>query len=1113
MAILGLLLVISVGAWAGVLHVPGDFASLTEAIAAANPGDEIRLSPGRYVGEFVLTKSVRIVGSGVGETLLSTLTMQPVILVADCEVELSHLTVSKGIGGFGEKGIHLQSGKLVLDHCIVRTHGSTGIQIGGGELELTHSVISGCRIGIWLLNAEAKLTALDTTFEGNTSEAVQIQEGWAQFERCTFVENDNGIAIDSGEVHVKESRFQGNRLAVVQFGGTISGQGNIFQENAQDVQGNVPPGFRAPRMVPTQNLVRFPSSDYTTLEEALEAVVPGGELVLESGYRAEARLTIDKEITIRSSGEEPATIFVSRRTPGRGPVLTLLSGSAVRLVGLAIEQEDWDPAVSLHGDALLHAEDCSIIGRVETLYGGVLELRDDSKASLVRCHLRGAEGQPVLLLLRDRAEAHVEDTVFEGYKEFGVEARDESWVRGANSRFLGPGVALGGRVDPGLRLKLHEAEREKVIWPSEEYPDLQAAIDALLPGGTLVLTPGTYEASVVLDKDIVVIGASPDSTILTPSTPDAPVFSVLPGTKAEIREVGIHGESRGILGGPGSQIKLSDCEQRITGGEFGSYALQLNGDAQATILNCRFSGDKSVVFLTDASSLYVANSRFHVSMPYVINAETAGSLRIEGSYFTNTGLDLEVKGESYVTDCAFTDSPYGLRLKGRDFLIARCRFLGGKTGLEVWGVEQAVVEDCEFAGLEQAIYFGKGNRLELKRCSIRGTTESAIQLDEETMLVVEESSITHCAHGIVISGGTAQIKRTQISANRGSGLVVLYGELALVDSTVERNQAYGIYLHRDHSMRPVRVTGSGNVIRDNGWDVFPPDAVGEGFMEIPPPTELVSLIRLPSPKYPSLKEAIRSLLPGGTIILGEGEYTGLLYVDREMTIRAEEGARPVIVAPPSREHWEGEELLQDCWLPYACLPAIIVADEGHLRMEGVEVFGGRSGVVVMGTGQAELINLKIEKSLYGLLLSDTAHLSARQSQIEPGWLGVIAYGSSVLTLQDVSILGPGLTQEQVGEEGLALIETASALLSHCRIAGFNAGILLTDRASLSMSHSVVEHNTLGMATYTQDCFPSYIGTRPFTGTLTGSNNMLRDNTTDFCPPFPGPPWPEDFLGK
>jgi hypothetical protein len=52
------------------IHVPGDYLTISAAIAAANAGDTILVDPGTYNEEVVINKAVEVIGSGAGSTFI-----------------------------------------------------------------------------------------------------------------------------------------------------------------------------------------------------------------------------------------------------------------------------------------------------------------------------------------------------------------------------------------------------------------------------------------------------------------------------------------------------------------------------------------------------------------------------------------------------------------------------------------------------------------------------------------------------------------------------------------------------------------------------------------------------------------------------------------------------------------------------------------------------------------------------------------------------------------------------------------------------------------------------------------------------------------------------------
>ena len=56
--------------FADIIHVPGDYLTIQEAIDAANPGDIVMVAPGTYPEEITLKADVDVIGSGEGRSII-----------------------------------------------------------------------------------------------------------------------------------------------------------------------------------------------------------------------------------------------------------------------------------------------------------------------------------------------------------------------------------------------------------------------------------------------------------------------------------------------------------------------------------------------------------------------------------------------------------------------------------------------------------------------------------------------------------------------------------------------------------------------------------------------------------------------------------------------------------------------------------------------------------------------------------------------------------------------------------------------------------------------------------------------------------------------------------
>lgn len=170
-------------AGAAPLNVPGDFASVQEALDAAQEGDVVMLAPGTYEGTLTLRGGISLVGMGnrPEDTVISGGYLHKVMaLVGDARpLFIQNLTLMDGFSGYG--------GAITLDGADVEFYGvhfvgNTSAEEGGALFALnSHLSLRNC-----LFYANYAL--------GGGGGAVHIQGndplGRAQLiENCTFAGN------------------------------------------------------------------------------------------------------------------------------------------------------------------------------------------------------------------------------------------------------------------------------------------------------------------------------------------------------------------------------------------------------------------------------------------------------------------------------------------------------------------------------------------------------------------------------------------------------------------------------------------------------------------------------------------------------------------------------------------------------------------------------------------------------------------------------------------------------------------------------------------------------------------------------------------------------------
>ena len=103
-----------------ILHVPGQYASLSEAIRDAIAGDTIHLAAGEYDEEFSIDKDLVIRGDGFDATILRSSTNDSAIVELEgVSVVFEHLQFKGWPGGpyFVRRGIAATNSKVLVRNC------------------------------------------------------------------------------------------------------------------------------------------------------------------------------------------------------------------------------------------------------------------------------------------------------------------------------------------------------------------------------------------------------------------------------------------------------------------------------------------------------------------------------------------------------------------------------------------------------------------------------------------------------------------------------------------------------------------------------------------------------------------------------------------------------------------------------------------------------------------------------------------------------------------------------------------------------------------------------------------------------------------------------------
>jgi hypothetical protein len=229
-----------------------DYATISDALAAAKRGDKITIAAGTYSGGFTVDKNVSLLGAGAEQVTISG--GSPVVSVSSgAAVSISGVTITGGTNGPHGGGL-FNGGKLTLAASTVTGNGGClCLGDGGGihnegTLAVDASTVSdnGASGGGGISNNFGSMTLNNATVSGNDSAG----DGGGIFTRGIMLlsgttvsgnhanSNGGGISNESGSLTLKKSTISGNSAAGD--GGGIRNYAGTVTLKQSTVSGNIP---------------------------------------------------------------------------------------------------------------------------------------------------------------------------------------------------------------------------------------------------------------------------------------------------------------------------------------------------------------------------------------------------------------------------------------------------------------------------------------------------------------------------------------------------------------------------------------------------------------------------------------------------------------------------------------------------------------------------------------------------------------------------------------------------------------------------------------------------------------------------------------------------------
>lgn len=342
---------------------------------------------------------------------------------------------------------------------------------------------------------------------------------------------------------------------------------------------------------------------------------------------------------------------------------------------------------------------------------------------------------------------------------------------------------------------------------------LRVALRQAEPGARILVLPGTYRESVLLDKAVTLVGeGDPADTVIEGIHG--------PAVRASA-EVGLERLTLRVAEGDAPALEvlsarcvLQDCA--LAGAE--SPAAHVAAGAFARFTRCRLEAVGERVVRVDGE-LAFEETRIHGGNRAALHLGPGARATLQGGLFEDgpgVGLLLEAGAQASMEGVMVSGRMLGgVELESEARLEARrCHFLESRfTGVLALERGAVLMEGCTCSGHAGAgLHLAAGSSVQARECAFRGNGGFGVSVQAQGLATLEacELSDNGSAGLLIQTGATAQLRTCRILDGRGAGVVCeAHGRGVLEGCEIAGNARTGASVSPGGSLLLVRC-----VIRD-----------------------------------------------------------------------------------------------------------------------------------------------------------------------------------------------------------------------------------------------------------------------------------------------------------
>lgn len=236
------------------LLVPDGYKTIAEAVAAAKPGETVRLKAGAYEGPVRLPDGVSLAAEEPGRVLIQGDPAEGPVLEVDSNehalqisgIHFAHL--GEEAGGGNSPVVHLLSGNVTLEDCVFEKSAGDGLVVAGAGRHVARKCVARRNLRHGFVLENASVTLEDCKAESNGQDGLRCfgAATVAKVTGVTLTRNggaglfvEDGASVTCRETHSVENMRYGVFVALSETaqaearlaweGGSIAGNGVIFE--------------------------------------------------------------------------------------------------------------------------------------------------------------------------------------------------------------------------------------------------------------------------------------------------------------------------------------------------------------------------------------------------------------------------------------------------------------------------------------------------------------------------------------------------------------------------------------------------------------------------------------------------------------------------------------------------------------------------------------------------------------------------------------------------------------------------------------------------------------------------------------------------------------------